>query len=486
MLQTVLSKYGVAFHVALICLLAFISFLTGSPRGLPYIWLSLMLLECSFWMPSVRSGEDFQDARKRVAGSLIWDPLFYIGIIVGCLLLIQALNGGCSLKYLPDADIWKMGDPPQPWLPFAVRPASAVYWFSVLLAVFSVVLVVRNVLGASAKRVALRLTACFSGVCAIAGSIYALQVPEADTAAFFNSQVVHAAGLNFAFWSLIGIGLFADDAAHKKETGLWSYVVGGFCNFFGMLIYAEPMVMAISSILFLIVLIVSLVSLRWSIAMGQVLKHIVVGIILIGAIAGSLFYVFRTNPVTRKIETLKSFDTYVATYTATRPQRAKAAISVFMDHAWCGVGVEGYGEFVGFFVKSDAEWKAFKQEKPFVLNDYLQLLAEGGVLGVTLALAMLVVLLMPLFVHQRERMILDQEAKRAVANHTHGPSKERADPVSPVVTAGVFGVCLLGVAGGFGSPLRFPAVLISLAFVLAELPAFLPSAKRGKSAGRSR
>ena len=486
MFQTILSKYGVAFHVALICLLAFVSLLAGSPRGLPYIWLSLILLECAFWLPSVRSGEDFQDARKRVAGSLIWDPLFYIGIIVGCFLLIQAFNGGCSLEYLPDADIWKMGDPPQPWLPFAVRPASAFYWFSVFLALFSIVLVVRNVLGASAKRAALRLSACFSGICAVAGSIYALRVPEADMSAFFNSQVVHAAGLNFAFWALIGMGMFADDAARKKQNGYWSYVVGGFCNFFGMLIFAEPMVMAAGTILFLIVLIVSLVALRWTIAMGQVLKHIVVGVILIGAIAGSLFYVFRTNPVTGKIQTLKSFDTYVASYAATRPQRAKAAISVFMEHAWCGVGVEGYGEFVGFFVKGDKEWKAFKEEKSLALNDYLQLLAEGGVLGVTLALAMLVVLLMPLFVHQRERMILDQEAKRAVAGHTHGPSKERADPVSPVVTAGVCGVCLLGVAGGFGSPFRFPAVLISLAFVLAELPAFLPSAKRGKSAERSR
>ncbi|MBP5320664.1 MAG: hypothetical protein J6334_06725, partial [Kiritimatiellae bacterium] len=328
--------------------------------GMPYVWLSLILLECSFWMPSVRMGEDFRDARKRYIRTLIGDPLFYVGIVVLILMIVEGINGGCTLKYLTDTDKWVMEDPSQPWLPFAVHVSDAFYWLTVFLAVFTVMLVARNALGSTARRYLLRTVALFSGLCAIGASIYALRLPVADSTAWFASQTGQTIGVVFLLWALVGLAVFADNEGRSGRHGFWFFAIGAFGNFFGMLIFAEPVVMTVGAVAFILVLIFSLTSLHKVVEQGDLLKYIVVGVIFIGAIGGSLFYASKDNPVTRKVKTFKDFESYAATYTSTRPERAKAAIAIFQGHPLCGVGVEGYGEFVGFFVKSDAEWKAFK------------------------------------------------------------------------------------------------------------------------------
>ena len=85
------------------------------------LWLSLL---AALWMvlePSMRRGEGLSDSRRRVAGKMVSDPLFWILLVVIAFSGFRALNTGIALSYNAEIAAWYVSDQVFPLLPGSVK-----------------------------------------------------------------------------------------------------------------------------------------------------------------------------------------------------------------------------------------------------------------------------------------------------------------------------------------------------------------------------
>ena len=146
--------------------------------------------------------------------------------------------------------------------------------------------------------------------------------------------------------------------------------------------------------------------------------------------------------------------------------RASAAMKIWQDHPWVGVGPDGFRHFVGSVV-NDKEWKLISTNQAFAYNDTVQFLCEYGLLGFGLLFFSVIMLIVSVVYRLRLAW------KYGVSDKKGGRSFLFRLSPSVVTGALALGVCAL--ESLMGSPFRAPCVLISWGIVLSILPAFLPA-----------
>lgn len=474
MVQKLLTKYGLVFHVACACLfpLCFVS-QARFFNLVPLLWLSLAVAELMFLQPSVRRSETLADARLRVWNALVWDPFLYVGLAVVAVGLLQVANSGCELVYLPDADIWQISAPPLAWAPFSVEPRAALAQLSVWVACVMVGLALRVALGKESKRVLLQTLACMSGAAALFATVQACRQiqPYASLTAGASAPVI---GTVFGFWLFLGIGLLADATARYQRGKGLLLLLGVAGNLAGMLFFASAMMICLFAPLALVLAIYGLVYLRPHVPKAMQLKLFLGWALLVAVTVGALVFVFPQNPVADKCKAaLPVAETWQA-LAESRSTRAAAAIKIWQDHAWAGVGADGFSHFVGLTVDAK-EWPTISTDQGYVYNDWLQYLCEYGVLGAALFLSAVVVLLVPLC--YRARIVWkfgsqdDNEGRGFLLR------------LSPLVVTGVLASAACLVESFMASPYRSPFLLLSWICVMAALPAFMPARAAARPKG---
>lgn len=404
------------------------------------------------------------DARHRVWTSSVLDPLLYVGLFLFLLLLISGLNSGCKLVYQLDTGYWEMGRPPASWLPFSVKAGPAYLAAAVALSVFLGAVIIRHALTRTPKRRILQSLAIVSGVIALIRCVPYFKLTEIQDV-FLRTTAADSCGVVFGFWSICSLGLF-ENPEIEHTTAWWRhflFVFGVFANLLGMLFFASVLSAGIGALIFLVAFILRLFFSRGKVPASSILKTIVLSLLIIGGTFSLLRFIYPDNPVTHKIASLYKWEETSKIWTEQLPARSGAAMTMFQDHMWCGVGVEGYGEFVGLTIKKDSGWKPFRQDRGAVRNDYVQLLAEYGLVGCGILLSTLVVLLAPVF--YRSHLYLTLVTSKKMKGEY---------PFPPEAATGLAAVVFAGLAAGFGNPFRAPALVLSCIFVLSALPVFLP------------
>jgi len=466
MVHRLLTKYGLIAHVACICLFPVSVFGQSRVAGLtPLFWLALMVVEWMFLLPSVKRGETLVDARRRMLHALLWDPFLYAGVGLVALMMIQYLNSGLELVYLPDADIWQLSDPTVTWAPFAVE-SNAVFthlaWFTACCVVG---VALRAAAGRGAKRVLLQLLAYASGaiaLCMVALALYG----SPPYASWTNGTGAPAAGTFFGFWMLVSIGLFVDNAEREQRISVPLFVLAGIGNLLGMLFFASPLMMVVFLVIGVILLLYGMVYLVPLTPKRMQLKLFVIHILCLGAITASLVYLFPQNPVAEKMKSAQPVAEHWAALAARHEVRSNAAISIWQQHPWTGVGPDGFYHYVALAVTQD-QWSLIEQDRAFVFNDSLQFLCEFGVFGAGLVLAAIIALLVPLC--YRARVLWQNKMSRETSGHAAFLLR-----LSPIVVTGCVAAVLCCLESFIASPFRAPAVMLSWVCVLAALPTFLP------------
>jgi len=466
MIQKMLTKYGLLFHVACVCLLPVLS--VGRTRSfslVPLLWLSLVAVELMFLLPSVRRAETLADARQRVVRMLVWDPFLYIGLAVIGVAAVQWMNSGCALIYLPDADIWQMSKPPVPWAPFSVEPRAALSQLSVFTACVAVGLILRVALSKTAKRLLLQVLAAACGCVALFSVFQASQKvqPYLERTAGLDAS---AMGIFFGFWLLLGMGLFADMVARDLRGRVLFSAIGIVGNLMGMLFFASALSVVIYIVLTALLFIYWMIYLSPHVSKAAQLKLFIGSLLVAGAISAALMYLCPQNPVAEKLKAAWPVTEYWDSLSSIKKVRADTAIGIWQDHPWVGVGADGFYHFVGLSVDSK-DWNLIKTDQAYVYNDNFQFLCEYGVLGGGFLLAAVIVLLMPVC----------YRARIAWKNKTGGDDDGRVFilRLSPIVVAGVLaaGVCFL--ESWIVSPFRSAGLLLAWTCVMSVMPAFLPS-----------
>ena len=474
-MQKIIIKYGIAFHIILIGIFSLGSLFAGGAvnSATPLFWLSLIALEFGVLIPSVRRDEDFALARSRVRMGLLWDPLLYLSLASLIGLLVQFWNSGCKLVYDTSSNLWKMGDPPLPNLPFAVESGFPLQGLLVLFSVFAVALLIRNCIGNSSRSLILNTLAIFSGSLAWVMGL---------ASAFFTREqlglpppVLEVAGCAFGFWAIFSLGLFAREGAFYFRLVLLALGVGG--NLAGLLLFSSPLTMLLGGGLFILGGLLLFIFLWNSSKMSNVVRFAAVSILLLFAFLALVRFSAQGNPVREKISLLSSGDeagkeakTYALpsfwkTFSSEHAVRSEASISIFKDYPWFGVGKGGFASFVGLYIQDESAWEHIDGDRSTVMNEFLQMLVEGGLVGTTLSLALIFLLFAPLAC--RTYGWFNGSCSR-------GGRGGGSAPFPPSVLAGYLALLLLFLVAGFERSLSAPAILVPFVTVLSCLASFLP------------
>ena len=469
MMQKVLTKFWLTIHVGLVLFVPWFYLSQPHRHGLvPLLWLSLIAIEVAVLLPSVRRGENFADARMRVLRATVADPFFYLGLAILGFAAVQWLNSGCELLYLPDADIWQFSTPGVSWAPFSVETTASLTNVSVFSACVAGCICLRHAVSLTGKRYLLQAAVSFSGALATYSVWQACRVVEPQVGYAFGLEGC-ALGAFFGFWLILGMGVFAEALARGQRGLEIFFMLGVVGNLVGALFFSKAVMIVLYAVIAALLFFYWMTYLNAHVPKHVQLKLFLVSLVVVFGVAAALIYVFPENPVAGKVAGLFPLDQYWHALSETRQVRMTAAMKIWQDHPWVGVGADGVRHFVGSVV-GDKDWHLLKVDSACVYNDCLQFLCEYGLLGFGLLLSATITLMVPVCYRARiawKHGDLDENERRIFLFR-----------ISPVVLTGVVatGVCFL--ESWIGSPFRSPSVLVSWVIVLAVLPDFMPANAR--------
>jgi hypothetical protein len=470
MIQKFLTKYWLAFHVLALFFVMSIGFLSGEPQGIAIsFWFSLFAIEALLLLPTVFKAESLVEARSRVLRSLEDDAFVYVGLLLVGLVCIQWLNSGCVLIYFPDADVWKYGMPHFEWLPYSIEPKPALIHLSVVVALFAGVLVIRNGLGKGGRRFFLEAASLVSGGIAI------YTVVKSHTGVLPYSEWalqpgVCNLGTFFAFWFLISLGWTISGSRSSPSDGFvrtalwWCFAFVG--NLAGLLQFSTGIGVCIFCGVGVLLLLSRVMILRLQRAGAEIMLRFVMGIFLSVSLVAGIVVFYPPASSVKSMVLKVAEDSYWSESTASRQLRATAALKIWEEAPWTGVGPHGFSQYLGSVIK-DVEWKHVKADRRFVCNDALQFLCEWGVIGSGILLALVIIQLIPLFIRLRNLFASPAGSENSAWDDFLSLDGYSVPSLVALVTVLVY--------GWFSSPFQYPVTFLSWFFVLALLPGLLPS-----------
>ena len=464
----------VLLHVLLLALL--LTWVHGGTRvdHLQFVpWLTWLILNILIALPPQRKGESLPEARRRVWGRLLRDPILYIGLCLTTLLVVQWLNGG----HEPSATTatGQSGSLLAPWIPFCVVSKETVqqlYWFP---PVFMAVLAVRHGVTRTGQRRLLRILVWGGGALSAFGwiqwlsgtqSLFWLTPLPGHFFASFGYE--NHAGAFFTLLFAICGGMWFHavlDKDEKRRANL--LLVPMFLNASGAFGSLSRAAMLLTMILFVGGGIVCLAAAWKRIQIGARIKASTYGalVILLGV---GLYHACPDNPIRQKLDHLH-FATFYEDTIGLRLYQYQSAWAMTRDHPLFGVGGWGYRQFVQFYVAPELlQQMTTGTGQANVHNDMLQFLAEHGVIGFGLMLAAVAVLVTPIL---RGSWLLFKTAPVVDWDNPYVPPLLR---VPAVIYAILFGCLATVIHSGIDLPFRSPAILITWSLCLACAPAFLP------------
>lgn len=470
-MQKILTKYWVAINLAFLVAISWLDIYSGKfTAGYETAWMALFAFEACLLLPSLHREEAFPEARGRVLRHLFQDPFFYVGLGLVLMAGIQAMNGGCELKYLPDADIWRYSTPKIEWLPSCVKVADAESALLMFLAVWVTVFIVRNGIGRQSRFLLLRLTSMASGCIGWWGVVGGLLGKEPYYSFAVKPSVAVSCGIFFGFWLLVGWGVMVTSLAHSEHRRALAIFVTAFLGNLLAALYFAPLLPLLALLLLLVVLFVyGIIFLaNTDCGAGRIARNSVSALLCLGLAIVGFGWFAKGTPLAARYGELVDIDKQMKTLVETKEVRSHAAMAIWQDAPWTGVGANGFGKYLGMNI-SQKEWRAVKRDQSCVLNESIQLLCEFGVMGAALFLAGIIALLVPI-------------AYRLRCLWIHSASDTQAGSffmqVPPYLVSGGLAILFIFVTGFVTSPFRIPGMFCSWFTVFAVASAALPSESR--------
>jgi len=485
MMRDVLAKYVVVAHVAVLA--AFLAWIHGGTR-VEYLgavpWLSLAVLEMTLILPPPRRDETLEQARVRVWRKIVWDPLLYIGLALCVYLLFQAMNGGRTLAFDVESNVWAFLPPPVGWGPFCIDPNEArqmLYWF---VPASAAVLGIRHGMNRRGKLILLRLLALNGGCLALFGIVQNLSgshrmfwMTPMNDAFFASFGYAGHAGAFFTLMFAANGGLFVHALMLEAERrhAIWLGITLAL-NLMGALLSLSCIAIVCSLAMLVLGGVYAMRHAWMQVSAGVRLKACSIFAVAMLLGSGFLFFALPDNPVLHRLQTM-TWTSLNGLHEGRPP--LSSAWSIWKDYPWFGVGGWGYRHYVGLYL-NDVQRAQIQAGAANVGCDPLQFLAEHGAVGAGLMLGALAVLLFPI-------------GRRLWFAHTTpvgGWTGERwlLLRISPLTVMLLAGIGVILASGLVDLPFRSPAVLVLWTIALACAPAFLPArpAVMESTAGRGR
>lgn len=461
-------------------------------------WASLACAVGLFILPQRHENEGGLAAIRRVAVGVLKDPFFWIALVLVGYLLYPLYNVGLC----PGCD-WQAIDagadpyPPHRYLPFCVNAAEhrGVVWLfaPALLAALGI----RHGLTRAGKRAYLGVLVWNGAALAVLGFVQLMtgarfpywEQVEHTTVFFSVFGYPNMGGAYFAVMYAISLGFWCERMGHVERQPLalkegaavprhpfvgthypFLAVVLNLCGLLGTLCRAAIILaVALSAIFFAYMLARAFSGSDWR--RGRRFKHAVVSCALMLAFF-AVVYVYAPVEVGRELGTVNMAG--VADRVSGKAQyHTRVASAIMRDFPLFGVGGWGYRHFSPSYMKPAELSQRQTQGGANVHNDYLQFLAEHGLVGFSLLVACVWLLALP---SGRGWKAVAQEALKTRSSMQAGPGDSAyvLFSVSPAVLWSFLG-CVAVLVHAFGDcPFRSGAVMSTFLALLPVSYGFIP------------
>ena len=516
-------------HVFAVC--AVFAWLFGGTRAdyiLPVMpWVTALLLEAMICFPQAHEGETSYEARERVWEAMRKDPLVWVSLGLVVLLMIPFLNKGlCPVCDYPAIQAGADPKPPIPFFPFCVnrmQHLNVVMWFVPAL---TATVAAKHALLRRGKRTLLELIVWNGLALGVIGAIQQmtdakgpLWVKDCFQSAYFFSTFGYPNMAGDYFTTLFGlsVGLWrwrldevrADSVAAKSaeakkdnsnsgsaaeggEVGghrhhhhhesrpavrgeFWKkhyFLIPAVIFFFCALDTLSRAAVILVTTLAVVFFLHTFVCFFAKMKRAQRVKAAALSVLVLAFIA-LCAVMFMPEDLQHEVNTLNTTEV-LDRVTGKGQYHVRVATQIWKEHFLFGVGGWGYKHFCLQYM-TDKELRQLQMVGGInVHNDHLQFLAEHGIVGFGLFVAVVLLILWP----------LGRVWRALVESVRFIPTKQQ--PPQPiqifVLPAPVFCILATAVATvihGFGDcPLRSPAVLTLFLVSLASMDGFLPRLKK--------
>ncbi len=381
MFQKAITKYGLAFHLAMLAALpsALAPFVSDQALGRAVLWFSLIGILWLFIEPSIRQGEHLSQARVRVWTGLLKDPILWFFALYSLLCFVRWQNAGVELVYDPEKISWSVSDPSWPIFPASVKDAGFLP-MCVAVAGSIVILGLRHAVGLAAR---ISFGICGALIAGLGGwvtSVFACMgwgSFAVDAASGFGVVREPLMGALWGVWFLVSLsaGAQAELRGWRRGRVVFSLALGG--NAVGLMFFSPPLVAVAYLAAGLLFAVYTWVWLGRSGSKGAVARNVVFGLL---GVAMALFLLLTFAPATVKKAKLSGLDPAVAW----RPAEHEADVALsgmakrmWLDEPWCGVGLGAF-RLKAPFVAQNEDWEVVPPNPVRAINGYWTLLSERG------------------------------------------------------------------------------------------------------------
>ena len=468
-------------------------------------WIFVLMLEVIFCFPQRHSNETTYEARERVWHDMKRDPLVWVTLGFLLLLLIPFTNKGlCAACDRAAISAGADPAPPVPFIPFCVdrmEHLNVVLWFATAL---PAMVAVKHCLVRRGKRLVLRLIVWNGVLLALLGFIQnATEAPgplwtqlrgliyQNTSRDFFSTfgypnmagdYFTMLLGISVALWRdcyeqhrLQGAAMEKDGAPAKTQHTFWKrhyFLIPAVIFFYAALntlSRAAIMLATLTAVVYFVHAFVSFISRmrRAQRAWASAWSLLALGVLLFFAVT------FSPDSINREVDSLDA-ETVLDRVTGKREHHTRVATELWKDHPLFGVGGWGYRHLcITKVTPKEYSSIVMSPGSANVHNDCLQFLAEHGLVGFGALVAIVLMLVWPVF------------SVWAWLIKGVRFMKKKDQPPQPVqifaLPAPAFCILVAALATlihSFGDcPLRSPAILTLFFVSLAAIPGFLPKVK---------
>lgn len=334
---------------------------------------------------------------------LLRDPVAWLGALFLALLALQWSNAGRALFFDAEAGRWTHSPPPRPGWPFAFTDGEARQMLDWFFPAWVLLVGLRSpALGSAGVRQCWRLLAYQAGALAVFGlAQYATRTPRMygifpmETPFFAAFGYQNHAGSYFLMVLPLALGLLSHEGAVDGSPRRWARLLGLGLVALLALVACNLSLSRVSIVLgwaMLPPLGLLLLAFFWPrLEAAQRLNIVATGAATL-CLAGLLVVGLGREAIKREFKPEKDQKTFLQRETDFRGFQLRAAVRIWQDHPWFGVGGWGYRYLLGHYLPPE-EWSKVSTGKANVHNDPVQFLAEFGAVGAGLLAAVVVGLL---------------------------------------------------------------------------------------------
>lgn len=375
-MQKLITKYGLAAHLA---------FLAVAPLFLspvPIFWIAALGVVWLIMEPSRIGDEMLHGARRRVAGALVRDPLFWVLLVLCVLSGVRALNDGVMMSYDAELGNWTLARPNWPILPGCVKGDVGGLHLAMAVSLFVVTMGCAHALGRSARSAFALCAAAVSSCHLLIVSFFC----RADQASFL--QQVACSGENPAYSGMVyGILLLLAivSLCAVFENRWWGALpltaVALIGNALGLFLFAPPYLTALFGCALILLLLYSFVYLRVKIGRLSDFKYLVVVGLSLTFAGMAAMTILPESALAEKLAPFQTGDFLPRNLFPAREALSRISLSIWKEHPWLGTGLGSFAMDLNFHA-AEADWRVISPLQVAPLNGYWLLLVERGVIGV--------------------------------------------------------------------------------------------------------